>query len=182
MAYIVLICNTFNIITTKPFIQRDHEGNTANENNGYVVFKLSKDNFPPCYSQSSLLAEFNPTHLLSKNGLKLVCNVNLCTKTSNLRTLKIMPSNLNEILRSWIRLLVKYLKMTWTVFSPPGIFDPWNIVSLGLFLILIATGISHIFKLHCPLAISKGAHANFFVSPQTTNCWAHTAIANLKIS
>jgi hypothetical protein len=162
MAYIFLICNTFNIITTKPFIRREHEGNTENENNVYVVFKLSKDNFPPCYSQSYILTDFNPTPLLSKSGLKLVCNVNLYTKTSNLRTLKIMPSNLNEILRSWIRLLVKYLKLTWTVFPPPGIFDPWNIVSLGLLLKLIATGISHIFKLHCSLAVSKGAHAIFF--------------------
>ncbi len=41
---------------------------------------------------------------LSKSGLKLVCNVTLYMETSSLRTLKIMPRNLNEILRSWIQL------------------------------------------------------------------------------
>jgi hypothetical protein len=45
----------------------------------------------------------------SKSGLKLVCDVNivLYTETSRLTTLKIMPRNLNEIVRSWrIRPLV----------------------------------------------------------------------------
>ncbi len=50
----------------------------------------------------------SPPHpLLSKGGLKLVCNVNIVyDETSSLRNLNIMPRNLNEIVRSWIRLLV----------------------------------------------------------------------------
>ncbi len=47
---------------------------------------------------------------LSKSFLKLICNVNIVRlqyriDTSNMRTLKIIPRNLNEIVRSWIRLL-----------------------------------------------------------------------------
>jgi hypothetical protein len=42
----------------------------------------------------------------SKSGLKLVCNVNIVQymETSCLIFLKLMPRNLNEIVRSWIRL------------------------------------------------------------------------------
>ncbi len=41
------------------------------------------------------------SHLyLSESGLKLVCNVNIVYGTSCLRTLKSMPRNLNEIVRS----------------------------------------------------------------------------------
>ncbi len=47
--------------------------------------------FSPCYSQSSLLTDFTPL-LPSKSGLKLVCNI------------KIVYGNLNETVRSWIRL------------------------------------------------------------------------------
>jgi hypothetical protein len=36
---------------------------------------------------------------VSKSGLKLVCDVNVYD-TANLRTLKTMPRNLNEIVRS----------------------------------------------------------------------------------
>jgi hypothetical protein len=36
--------------------------------------------------------------------LKLVCNVNIVYKNLKSKTLKIMPRNLNEIVRSWIRL------------------------------------------------------------------------------
>ncbi len=36
--------------------------------------------FPPCYSQSSLLKDFTPSHPLSISGLKLVCNVNFVHK------------------------------------------------------------------------------------------------------
>jgi hypothetical protein len=72
--------------------------------------------FPPCYSQSPLLTDFTPCpppHPWEK--LKLVCNVTiiygilksevsrLWPETSSLRTLKIMPRNLNEIVCSWIR-------------------------------------------------------------------------------
>jgi hypothetical protein len=48
--------------------------------------------FPPCYLHSPLLTDFiPPPHiLLSKSGLKLVCN----------------SQNLNETVRSWLRLLV----------------------------------------------------------------------------
>ncbi len=46
-----------------------------------------------------------PPHTpLSKGGLKLVCNVNTVTETFSLRTLKVVPRNLNESVRSWIRL------------------------------------------------------------------------------
>ncbi len=42
-----------------------------------------------------------PPHLLSKSGLKLVCNVDIVNKNlMSMRTPKIMPRNLNEILHS----------------------------------------------------------------------------------
>ncbi len=59
----------------------------------------SLESFPPCYSQSPLVT-VPPT--LSKSGLKLVCNVTLYPES--LRTLKIMPRNLNDIVRSCIQL------------------------------------------------------------------------------
>ncbi len=63
----------------------------------------SLQSFPPCYSQSPLLMDFTPpAPPLSKSGLKLVCNASLYTETSSLRTLKIMPRILNEIVRLWI--------------------------------------------------------------------------------
>ncbi len=34
----------------------------------------------------------------------MVFNVNIVYETSSLRTRKIMPSNLNEIVRSWVRI------------------------------------------------------------------------------
>ncbi len=40
----------------------------------------------------------------SKSGLKLVCNVNIVYGNLSLRTLQIVPRNLNEFVRSWIRL------------------------------------------------------------------------------
>ncbi len=42
---------------------------------------------------------------LSNSGLKFVCYVHIDTETSSLRTFKIVPRNLNEIVRLWIRLL-----------------------------------------------------------------------------
>jgi hypothetical protein len=63
--------------------------------------------FPPCYSQSPLLKSrfYSPSQ-----WAKVVCNwfamLTLCTETSSLRTLKIMPRNLNKIVRSWIQLLI----------------------------------------------------------------------------
>jgi hypothetical protein len=60
---------------------------------------------------SSLLITFTSTNgsyylspKLSKSGLKLVCNVTLDMETSSLRTPKIMPRNLNEIVLSLIQL------------------------------------------------------------------------------
>jgi hypothetical protein len=56
---------------------------------------IGTKNFPPCYSQSPLLTD---PPALSKSGLKLVCNVNIActyTETSSLKTLKIMPRNLD---------------------------------------------------------------------------------------
>ncbi len=46
------------------------------------------------------LYEFYSLPQLTKSGLKLVCNVNMYTETSSLRTVLIMPRNLNEIVRS----------------------------------------------------------------------------------
>ncbi len=66
-----------------------------------IVTKVLRDVFPPCYSESPLKKDFTPPPPSSKSGLKLVCNVNI---TYSLRTLKIMLRNLNEIVRSWIRL------------------------------------------------------------------------------
>jgi hypothetical protein len=41
----------------------------------------------------------------NKSGLKIACNANVVyTETSSLRTFKIMPRNLNEIVRSLIRI------------------------------------------------------------------------------
>ncbi len=58
--------------------------------------------FPPCYSQSPLL-------LRPPSWAKVVWNwfvSKFYTETSSLRPLKIMPRNLNKIVRSWIRLPV----------------------------------------------------------------------------
>jgi hypothetical protein len=77
-------------------------------------------NFPLCHSQSPLLMDFTPPPLLNKSGLILVCNVKLYMKTSSLRTLKIMPRNLIEIVRLWTRLLVCSVHcQTCTVTIPP---------------------------------------------------------------
>ncbi len=61
--------------------------------------------FPPCCSVISAKGFYVPPP--SRSDLKLVCNVNtvLYMETSSLSILKIMPWNLNEIVRSWIRLL-----------------------------------------------------------------------------
>ncbi len=53
-------------------------------------------------TSSPLLTDFTPPPPLSKRGLKLVCNVNILY--GNLKSE--MPRNLNEIVRSWIRLQV----------------------------------------------------------------------------
>jgi hypothetical protein len=37
----------------------------------------SLKSFPPCYSKSPLMMDFTPPPPLRKNGLKLVCNVNI---------------------------------------------------------------------------------------------------------
>ncbi len=64
----------------------------------------SLKSFPPCYSQSPLLTDCTPPPPLEQeNGLKLVCNVNIVQWNPSLRSLKIMPRNLNEIECSWIR-------------------------------------------------------------------------------
>jgi hypothetical protein len=46
----------------------------------------------------------------------------LDTETSSLRTLKIMPRNLNEVVRSWIRLLVY---MSWAAEIWTGTYPRW---------------------------------------------------------
>ncbi len=69
----------------------------------------SVTSFPPCYSQSPLLSDFTPTpRPPSKSGLNWCVMSTLYTETFSLRTPKIMPINLNEIVRSWIRLLYSY--------------------------------------------------------------------------
>ncbi len=61
--------------------------------------------FPSYYSQSHLPMDFTPTHPLppplSKSGLKLVCNVIIVYGNLSLKTLKIMPRNLNEIVHEF---------------------------------------------------------------------------------
>ncbi len=68
--------------------------------------------FPPCYSQSPLLTDSTPTPL---SWAEVVWNwfvmSRLYTETSSLRTLKSMPRNLNEIVRSRIRLLDRFPKI-----------------------------------------------------------------------
>ncbi len=54
--------------------------------------------FPPCYSQTP--APFHPLEQIwFETGL--LCKT-LYTETSSLKTIRIMPRNLNEIVRSWI--------------------------------------------------------------------------------
>ncbi len=63
----------------------------------------SLESFPPCYSQSPLLTDFNPPPPPKKSELKLVCNVNIVY--GNLKSSESsQPRNLNEIVHSWIRL------------------------------------------------------------------------------
>jgi hypothetical protein len=52
----------------------------------------------------------------------------MCTETLSLRTLKIMPRNLNEIVRSWIRLLLKMPKCE--IFDRSDSHDFYTIKSL----------------------------------------------------
>jgi hypothetical protein len=68
----------------------------------------SRKSFPPWYSQSFLLGILLPPPPLRKSCLKLVCNVNI-GETSSLRTLKIIPRNLNEIACSWSRFQAKII-------------------------------------------------------------------------
>ncbi len=51
---------------------------------------------------------FLPPSPLSKSGLKLICNGNI-ENVKPMRTLKIFPRNLNEIVRAWFRLLFMLL-------------------------------------------------------------------------
>ncbi len=62
----------------------------------------SLKSFPPRYSQSPLQTNSPPPPL---RGLKLVCNVNIVHRNFKSDTLKIMPRNLNKIVRLWIQLL-----------------------------------------------------------------------------
>jgi hypothetical protein len=57
----------------------------------------SLKSFPSCYSQSPLLTDFTSPTPWSEMVRNIVYG--------NLRTFKIMPRNLNVIVRSWIRLL-----------------------------------------------------------------------------
>jgi hypothetical protein len=43
---------------------------------------------------------YSPSSPMSKNVLKLVCNVNIVYRNLKSRTLKFMPRNLNEVVRS----------------------------------------------------------------------------------
>jgi hypothetical protein len=73
-----------------------------------VIGIKSLESFPPCYSQSPILTHFtppppHPPRANSKSGLKLFCNVNI-VYGNHRSALTIMSRNLNEIVRSWIRL------------------------------------------------------------------------------
>ncbi len=71
--------------------------------------------FASCYSQPPLLMDFTPPPPPpSKSGLKLVCNEKIFMETSSLRTLKIMPRNLNKIVCLRFRLLNREL-FTWSL-------------------------------------------------------------------
>jgi hypothetical protein len=61
----------------------------------------SLKSFPPCYSHSY---SFYSSVSKEKRGKPMVSEIH--TETSTLRTLKIMPRNLKEILSSWIRLQI----------------------------------------------------------------------------
>ncbi len=72
--------------------------NTTSE---HILYSIQRPNFWTLLGQNSQLPH-PPPPLPSKSDLKLVCDVNLCTETSSRRTLKIMPRNINETVRSWI--------------------------------------------------------------------------------
>jgi hypothetical protein len=87
-----------NVLTPKALQEvRSQSGGQILGRNWGKSFK----SFPPCYSQSLLIRILLPTPLV-KSGLKLICYVNivLYKETSSLRTLMIMPRNLNEIVLS----------------------------------------------------------------------------------
>ncbi len=73
------------------------------------TWKKSLRSFPPCYSQSPQLTDFTPTPppppLEQKWFETGLWRKHIYGKTSSQRTLMIMPRNLNEIIRLWIRLL-----------------------------------------------------------------------------
>ncbi len=68
-------------------------------------WEKSLNSIPHCYSQSTVLTDVTPPSPLVWNWFVMLT---LDTETSSLRTLKIMPRNLNEIVRSWMRLQYKY--------------------------------------------------------------------------
>jgi hypothetical protein len=75
--------------------------------NSWSNWDKSFTSFPPCYSQSPLLTDFNtPPPPPSKSGLKPVCNVIILYGYLKSETFKNMPRNLNKIVRSWILLLI----------------------------------------------------------------------------
>jgi hypothetical protein len=66
----------------------------------------SLNRFPPSYSQSPLLTDFTPPPPPRDKSVWIWF---LWTETSSLRTLKIMPRNLNEIVCSWIPLQARQI-------------------------------------------------------------------------
>ncbi len=98
----LLLSQSLHFVTCGTFVQslQCYSWGRILERNWYK----SLASFPPCYSQSPLLLPLPLEH----KWFKLVCNVNMYMEASSLRTLNIMPGNLNETVRSWIRLLYFY--------------------------------------------------------------------------
>ncbi len=61
--------------------------------------------FPPCLFTVTSTDEFYPPTPQQKLSCSKLADITLYTETSSLRTLKIMPRTLNEIVSSWIHLL-----------------------------------------------------------------------------
>jgi hypothetical protein len=90
-------------------VQSNETGLTEGEFLDVIGTKVWRVFLFAIYSQSPILTDFSPLPPPppSKSGLKLVCNVNIVfgnLKSENSQDYKIMPRNLNESVRSWIRL------------------------------------------------------------------------------
>jgi hypothetical protein len=63
-----------------------------------TIWNLGQKSFPPCYSQPPpCTIGFYPAPHPEQSGLKLVCNVNVVKKTSNMRTLQGIPATSTKL-------------------------------------------------------------------------------------